>query len=148
VTDREQIEALIFGYADLIDAGDFDGLGRLFADAELRFAGFDEFRAGHDEVRSLYEATTRRYEDGTPKSKHLVTNVVVEVDQDAGTATGRSYFTVLQAVPGALVLQPVIAGRYHDEFMRVEGRWRFSSRTMLIDLMGDLSHHLRVELEP
>jgi len=146
VTDRDRIEALIFGYADLIDAGDFDGLGRLFADAELRFAGFDEHRQGHDEVRSLYEATTRRYEDGTPRSKHLVTNVVVELDDAAGTASGRSYFTVLQAVPGALALQPVIAGRYHDEFVRTEGGWRFSSRTMLIDLIGDLSHHLHMDL--
>ncbi len=148
MNDRDQIDALIFGYADLIDSGDFDGLGRLFEHAELSFAGFDERRRGHEQVRALYEGTTRRYEDGTPKSKHVVTNVVVDIDQAAGTATARSYFTVLQAVPGALALQPVIAGRYRDEFVRVGDRWRFSVRHMLIDLAGDLSHHLRMELNP
>ena len=65
----------------------------------------------------MFTSTTRRYPDGTPRTKHVTTNLIVEVDDDAGTATGRSYFTVLQAVPG-LPLQPIVAGRYHDRFVR------------------------------
>ena len=32
----------------------------------------------------------------------MTTNLLLEVDEEAGTATARSYWTVLQAVPGLL----------------------------------------------
>jgi hypothetical protein len=38
------------------------------------------------------------YDDGTPRTKHIVTNLAIEVDEDTGTAVSRSYFTVLQAL--------------------------------------------------
>jgi hypothetical protein len=40
------------------------------------------------------------YDDGTPRTKHVITNMIIEADDAAGTAAARSYFTVLQAVPG------------------------------------------------
>jgi len=46
----------------------------------------------------------------------------------------------------ALPLQPIICGRYHDTFQRIDGRWWFATRTMFVDLVGDLSHHLLYEL--
>jgi hypothetical protein len=52
---------------------------------------------------------------------------------------------VLQVVGG--VLQPVIAGRYHDAFARIdETGWRFTDRLILPDLIGDLSEHLLFDL--
>jgi hypothetical protein len=45
------------------------------------------------------------YVDGTPRTKHVTTNVAIEVDEEAGTAVSRSYFTALQALPD-LALQP------------------------------------------
>jgi hypothetical protein len=97
----------------------------------------------------MYGDGTRRYEDnGTPHTKHVTTNLMVNVDEEAGTATARSYFTVLQALPDSLALQPIIAGRYHDRFEKVDGAWRFSERRMLVDLVGDLSQHLLFEYPP
>lgn len=145
-SDHEEISALLFAYAERIDAGDFGGVADLLAHAEVTFEGFDAARRGRTEVLALYEEGTRRHEDGTPRTKHVTTNVVVEVAADGSTAAARSYFTVLQAVPGELALQPVVAGRYHDRFERAEGRWRFTGRHMLVDLVGDLSHHLRFDL--
>ncbi len=144
---RDEITDLLFAYAERIDAGDFDGVAELFSEAEISFTGFDQVRRGPDEVRAMYEASTRRYEDGTPKTKHVVTNVIVEVDEPAGVATARSYFTVFQAVPGHLALQPVIAGRYHDSFARPAGAWRFATRRMTVDLVGDLKSHMLFDLE-
>jgi hypothetical protein len=143
------IYVLIYGYAERIDAGDFDGLADLLAHAELTFEGYDDVRRGRDEVLALYRRSTRRYpDDGTPKSKHLVTNVVVEIDDSSSpaTATARSYYTVLQAVPGALALQPIVAGRYRDRFEQVDGAWRFSGRHIFVDLVGDLSQHMLFDL--
>jgi hypothetical protein len=69
----------------------------------------------------------------------------VEVDDDAGTGTCRSYFTVFQQVED-LALQPIIAGRYHDRFVRDASAWRFAERRFFIDLVGDLGRHLLIEL--
>ena len=80
--------------------------------------------------------------DGRPSTKHVITNVSV-VSDGSDVATARSYFTVLQATPD-LPLQPIIAGSYHDEFARVDGAWRFSDRLIIVDLVGDLSQHMRM----
>ena len=80
-----------------------------------------------------------------PRTKHVTTNVIVEFQSD-DAATARSYYTVLQQV-GDTPLQVIIAGRYHDEFERVDGTWRFCERDYtLVDLVGDLSRHLRMEV--
>ena len=135
------IPKLIALYAERIDAGDFAGVADLFAHATVTAEGNDAVQRGADEVRAMYEGWVRRYDDGTPRTKHVTTNLILDVDEGAGTATCRSYFTVLQQTD-ALALQPIIAGRYHDEFERADGTWRFTLRHMITDLVGDLSHHL------
>lgn len=137
--DRHAIEALLFTYAERLDAGDLAGVAALFAHATYRSAGGGEYR-GSDAVRNVLTRLVRLY-DGTPRTKHVTTNVVIELDECAGTAAARSYFTVLQAVDG-LALQPIVAGRYHDRFVRADAVWRFADRLIFMDLVGDLSRHL------
>jgi ketosteroid isomerase-like protein len=147
-TAAEAITKLIYTYAERIDAGDFAGVAEVFADATLTFEGFDDAVTGRDAIAALYTRTTRRYEDGTPRTKHVMTNVMVDVADDGETAASRSYFTVLQAVPGALALQPVIAGRYRHTYTRVDGRWGVATMHITIDLVGDLGHHMLFDLAP
>jgi ketosteroid isomerase-like protein len=147
-TPGEAIANLIYSYAERIDAGDFAGVAEIFAHATLTFEGFGDAVSGQADVQSLYERTTRRYDDGTPRTKHVMTNVMVDVADDGSSATSRSYFTVLQAVPGALTLQPVIAGRYRNAYAHIDGRWRFSSMHIIIDLLGDLGHHMLFDVAP
>jgi 3-phenylpropionate/cinnamic acid dioxygenase small subunit len=80
--------------------------------------------------------------DGSPSTKHVISNVTIEITDDGSAATARSYFTVLQARPD-FPLQLIIAGRYQDRFERVDGRWRFADRQIIPDLVGDLSRHMR-----
>lgn len=135
----DAIRALLHAYADRLDAGDLDGVATLFAHATWRSTGRAEVLRGTDETRRAYDGVIL-YEDGTPRTKHLVTNVTIDV---AGNrATARSSFTVLQACPG-FPLQPVVCGRYEDVFERVDGAWRFADRLIVPELVGDLSHHLR-----
>ena len=147
-TAAEAVTKLIYTYAERIDAGDFAGVAELFEHATLTFEGFGDAVTGRDAIEGLYARSTRRYEDGTPLTKHVMTNVMVDVADDGATAASRSYFTVLQAVPGALALQPVIAGRYRHTFERVEGRWRVTTMHIMIDLVGDLGHHMLFDLAP
>jgi hypothetical protein len=140
---RDATTKLILRYAELLDEGRFAELGALFEHATFRAAVGDEMRVrrGATEVREQFERLVQTY-DGIPSTKHVTTNVMVELHDDGRTAEARSYFTVLQARPG-LPLQPIIAGRYHDAFELVDGTWRFTDRLVLSDLVGDLSHHLR-----
>jgi hypothetical protein len=76
------------------------------------------------------------YPDGTPRTKHVTTNAIVEFDAEETTATCRSYYTVFQQVDDQ-PLQPIIVGRYHDRFELVDGAWRWAERDYsLVDLIG------------
>src|SRR3954471_13916182 len=133
-----QIEALVYRYAELLDAGDLDGVAALFEHATWKSARANV--TGTSAVRRMYDGVIL-YEDGTPRTKHVITNVVIEHEDGATKASARSYFTVLQQKDGAV--QPVIAGRYHDRFEQVDGEWRFAERIIHPDLHGDLSKHMR-----
>jgi 3-phenylpropionate/cinnamic acid dioxygenase small subunit len=131
---------LIYTYAELVDGGDFAAVGRLFTDA--RFTGARGSVTGQDAIERMLSEQVILYEDGTPRTKHVTTNVVIEIDEEASTAVSRSYFTAMQAVPG-IALQTIVSGRYHDRFERREGEWRFAQRQVHTDLVGDVSRHLR-----
>ena len=139
-SDVEAISTLIMTYAERIDAGDLDGVAALFAHATWRVPQSPEPFSGSAAVRRVYDAVILY--DGRPCTRHVVTNLVVELRGD-DRAVARSYFTVFQALPD-FPLQPIIAGRYHDAFERVNGAWRFADRVILSDLIGDLSRHLRM----
>jgi 3-phenylpropionate/cinnamic acid dioxygenase small subunit len=145
-TPSEAITKLLYTYAERIDAGDFAGVAEVFQHATLTFEGFGDAITGREAIAALYGRTTRRYEDGTPRTKHVMTNVIVDVADDSEAASSRSYFTVLQAVPGALALQPVIAGRYRHTYACVDQEWRVVTMHIMIDLMGDLTHHMLFDL--
>jgi ketosteroid isomerase-like protein len=138
--DVEAIRALIHRYAELIDLGDLDGLAAMFADATWSSPGRGAPLRGAEQVRHAYDGVILY--DGVPSTKHVISNVTIEIAGDGTTATARSYFTVLQGRPD-FPLQPVIAGRYHDKFERVDDGWRFADRQIIPDLIGDLSQHLR-----
>ena len=135
------ISNLIARYAELIDHGDFAGVAELLSHAGVGTVDNDALLTGTDALEAMFAGTTRLYPDGTPGTKHVTTNLILDIDDGAGTAAARSYWMVLQAVP-ALPLQPILAGRYHDRFERVDGVWRFAERRYLIDLVGDVSQHM------
>lgn len=144
-TDADQIRNLLFRYAELIDAGQLDAVGALFAHAVVDWGG--HVTEGAEAVTAQLRATTRIHDDGTPRTAHLVTNVIVEVgvDGDADRAVARSRYCVVQATD-VLALAPIVVGRYADAFDRVDGVWRFARRRYHVDLLGDLSQHLPADL--
>jgi len=140
-----QIENLLYTYAERIDAGDFDGVADLFAHG--RICGVEDgppetVFTGTAAVRKLYDMATKLYEDGTPKTKHMTSNVRIDVDEAAGTATCAANYLVTQATPD-FPLQIIVTGHYRDTFHRVDGQWWFDTRIMFVDQVGDTSQHLR-----
>lgn len=139
---RDAIEHIVYGYAERVDLGDFAGVADLFARATYKGGGpEDPGVVGAAPVLEILEQMVRRYEDGTPRTKHVTTNLVIDVDGD--TATARSYYTVFQQLEG-FPLQPIIAGRYHDAFSW-SAEWFLTERVIFCDLIGDLSRHLIVD---
>lgn len=132
----QQITALVYRYCELFDTGQFDEFAAQFEHGQWHRAD-----PGAAAARRWIDDNVHVY-DGLPRTKHLTTNLTVQVDEQAGTAAARSYITVLQALPG-FPLQPIFAGRYLDRFCRVDGRWQWTRREVIGDLYGDVSHHVR-----
>ena len=137
-----EIANLLYRYAECMDNGDFAGAAALFEHARLRVAPGPDGTIGAATILAIWKSTVMTYSGGTPHTKHVITNPIIEVDEAAGTASCRSYYTVIQQTDD-FPLQVIVVGRYHDLFELVDGRWRFAFRDYsLMDLTGDVSHHL------
>ena len=144
LSDGDHVRNLLGEYCWRIDAGDFDGVGELFAHGSLADDAGRPLATGADAVAEFYRGGTQIH-GTTPATKHVVADTVLE--EGDPTAAGdprmiaRSSYVVFQAT-GDSPLRPIIAGRYVDTFEQVAGRWRFAERRFIVDLVADLSEHL------
>jgi 3-phenylpropionate/cinnamic acid dioxygenase small subunit len=139
--DRLAVTELLYRYAELIDAGDFDGVGQLLARAT--FAGTrSASTSGAEAIAKLFAMTTRRYPDhaNTPRTRHLVLNPIIEIGAGR-TAAARSTFCVVQNTE-TVPLQPIVVGRYFDTFTCDDDGWYFTARQVDVEMIGDISAHL------
>jgi 3-phenylpropionate/cinnamic acid dioxygenase small subunit len=143
VEDKLEIIELLYRYAELIDAGDFDGVGALLSRATFGGTG-PAGVSGVENIANLFAATTRRFPDhgNTPRTRHLVLNPIVELSGD--TAVARSTFCVLQDTE-TVPIQPIVVGRYFDAFGRDGASWHFTERKVEIQMIGNVSDHLMVD---
>ena len=143
---RTAIEKIMFTYAERIDGGDFAGLATLFSRARMVGPNGDVQGTGETEIQSIYDRSTKLYEDGTPMTQHVTTNLIFEFGADGRTADVRSRFTVMQQLPD-FPLQCIITGYYEDKFAYDEQLgWHFIERRMKPKLTGDLSRHLKYDI--
>ena len=137
----DEIRTLLGRYCDLVDAGDWDGVGALFASGRLAAEDGTLLATGTTEVAAFFRRGTQLH-DGSPRTKHLVANTQLTA-LDGGGVEARSSYLVLQAIDDVLALQPIITGRYVDTFEPTDGGgWTWTERRFSVDLVGDLSHHL------
>ena len=102
----------------VIDAGDVDGLVELFADVVL--GGFEGTCGNGRAVRRSGRCTAARDDAkrtaGTWRTKHITTNVLIDVDEDAGTGAPCSYWVLLTSQAPNTPITISLAGSYHDRF--------------------------------
>jgi hypothetical protein len=137
--DVLEITALVNLYGELIDTGQLESVVEMFDGATWRSADSGEVLGTQEEVRAVYDRI--QLYDGTPRTRHLMNNLTIELGDGADEATGRCCFTVLQGIEPGAPIQTILAGRYHDRYRRTAAGWRFADRLFLIDLMGDQSRH-------
>jgi len=116
VDDATAITNLLFRYAELMDAADYDGVAELLARARIRTGPGPDDTVDARRFADRLDRMIVRY-DGSPRTRHVTTNPIIEVAADGATATCRSVYAVFQAVEG-FPLQPYTSGRYHDRFAR------------------------------
>jgi 3-phenylpropionate/cinnamic acid dioxygenase small subunit len=137
--DLTEITALVHSYARLLDSGDLDGVAALFEHATWRSAANDTVLRGAAEARTVYDRV--HLYGSSPRTKHLITNLTIDVEPGAERASAQCSYTVLQGIVPGEPVQPILSGQYHDRFEKVEGTWRFVDRLFVVDLAGDLSRH-------
>jgi 3-phenylpropionate/cinnamic acid dioxygenase small subunit len=141
---ERQVANLVFGMAEAIDDGDHERIEALFGDATFQLED-REPRVGGAAFRRTVERSVIHY-DGRPRTLHVITNLQIEVDDERGVARSKAYVTVFQAAAD-LPLQPVLTGRYHDEFASdVSGIWHWVARHMQIEHLGNTSRHTKTNL--
>lgn len=140
MTAKEGIERLLFAYCDGLDRGDLVAASELFGSDGLYGQVDGPAVHGASQVLAAMQHSVRLY-DSVPRTRHIVTNIVIDVNDDQVTAQCRSYVQVLHQPPGG-VLGPIAAGTYIDRVHLTNGTWKFAERRMKIDLIGDMSTHL------
>lgn len=137
---RESILELMNEYCYRIDRGDLQGFADLFSEGTWLVQGDP---TGGDTGSTAVMETLKNIilYDGKPNTKHVMSNIQVNVAPDGKTATAQCYITVNQAVPPDFPLQPIFIGHYYDSFTCKDGVWRFTLRDIQPDLAGDLSYH-------
>lgn len=111
-------------YCDRVDRRDTEGILALFAPDGAYDLGFGRVFRGPDELRGLFSRT-----EVYRATSHHVSNVVVDVDTGAGTATARSTLYAYH-VRRADETEARVWGQYHDTYVRIGGAWLVASRRL------------------
>ncbi len=137
----DSIRNLLAEYTHRFDRGELEAAAKLFVHADILMGASGVIT--HEELLKNWRENIIIYPDGTPKTKHASSSLIINVDEPAGLAEAQSYYVVYQQTP-SLPLQVIASGCYHDKFSRLDGGWAFTERDYgKLDLLGDLTHHLR-----
>ena len=138
MTSEDAIRNLMFHYCELMDAGDIERVADMFSRGSIIGADGAQLATGREETLAMYRGGNRTERtSGGRRSKHVNTNVLVDVDDAAGTAIARSYWVLLVSTSIEEPLRAIMAGSYHDTFAQADGEWHFTERRYLVDLVGN-----------
>jgi uncharacterized protein (TIGR02246 family) len=126
--DKAEIEALLLDYGRHLDNRNFAGYASLFARDGQWIGGFGTVKAA--DIQAFMEKAMGT--QNTARNYHLLSNFVITVNGDTATAWSRWAF-VVPGQQGATIAQ---AGRYDDELVRENGRWKFKKRVASNDTAG------------
>ncbi len=145
MNDQQQIEQLYFRYAEFIDQGKLEEVASLLDESTVFGPKNIQLAKGKDEILAMYESMVRIYPgSGTPRTHHVITNIIVEM-LDQETAQTRASYTVLQEFNSGEI-KTIICGQYRNSFKRRNNKWSFFEHHMIPKLMGDMSQHLKIDV--
>lgn len=127
--DLEEIRQLDARYCRYLDDGNWDALMDLFTE-DGEFDGLSHPK-GRAEMREFFAGLAA---GGLTSFWHFITNMEIELDGDR--ATVRSFLWQPCVTDGA---PAIAAGRYNDQVVRVDGRWRYRVKQVRFHFFGPLA---------
>jgi hypothetical protein len=125
VEDELAIERILVDYAAFLDGRDYPSYAALFApDGEWKNATGSH--KGQAAIRQMLESTLGPAGAPNRSNYHIITNPRIDLNGDHATATSRYLFT-MRGPDGRPT--PSLAGVYHDELVRIGGKWVIQRRT-------------------
>lgn len=127
--DEHEIRNLILRYAQCLDVRDHKGYASLFA-REGRWSGRMGDATGPEAIEAMLVEGFGPTPEGFRNTRnfHLMSNILIQVEGDSATAESRLVYFARSAEARPV---PMLAGRYVDELVREDGRWRFKFRQVI-----------------
>lgn len=132
---RDLIADLVHRYADAVVRRDPEQWSSTWASDAAWELGRGRRVEGRDAILGLWNSAM----DGFKAVVQNVVNGAVDLDDAAGTGTGRWY--IIEHWARADDSRGILLAHYDDGYVRVDGEWLFSSRELTIHYSGapDLS---------
>jgi len=126
VEDELAIRRLLVDYAWTQDARDFPAYAALFA-RNGEWVNGTTIHKGPDDILKMLVGIYGQPQPGfvNRDSFHITTNIEIDIDGDRATA--RSRHLLLTRGPDGRP-RPTLAGRYEDQLIREDGKWKFLRR--------------------
>jgi ketosteroid isomerase-like protein len=132
--DIEDIRRLLIEYGRTLDQRDFAAYSKLFAhDGEWIGVGTIGTAQGPAAIQVFME---KNIGVAPVRCNHLMTNMLIDVDGDSGTAWSRWTLIDASATDTPTL---IYSGHYDDVLTREHGSWKFRRRTAWVDI-PDVSH--------
>ena len=135
LADIEEIRRLRYFYHRATNDGFYDQIPDMFTEDGALDFDYIGRASGRETIGRFFAKTP----EVLPFIKQFIHNHLIDVDGDAGT--GFCYLEAKTVAKGEAFL---VAGRYDDEYLRVDGAWKFKPRfprwiANLVTCLGDSS---------
>ncbi|MRI33841.1 hypothetical protein EOPP23_12675 [Endozoicomonas sp. OPT23] len=125
LSDRYELEQLIYEYSDIIDRRRFDDLNSIFTkDAFIDYTDTGGIKGDLETIKQFLEESFIYF----PTSHHLNANIRLKVDGDSATGTVMCLNPMEMQLSDESRQLLFIGLWYHDTFVRTQQGWKFSKR--------------------
>src|SRR5690606_7507135 len=124
---ESEIRRMLVEYGAYLDSRNFAAYADLFAPDGEWVGGFGRFE-GPAAIRKMLEDNLGVAEPGfiNKSNFHMLTNPLIAIDGDRAQVTSKYLFWTRAPDDRPT---PLLAGRYVDEFVRMDGEWKIARRT-------------------
>lgn len=127
LSDRFEIQDLIYRYAQLVDGREIDDLRHVFtADAHIDYSAMGGAVGNLDDTLTFLKASLTA--GLFPSTQHLNANLQITVEGDKGTGRVMCFNPMEMALPGGENQVFFLGLWYLDEYRRTAEGWRISRR--------------------
>ncbi len=125
ISDRMEIQNLLFDYCTAIDSKNFDALDDVFVpDAHIDYTCFGGPKGPYPEVKAYLEKALPTF----PSYQHMISNSRIWLDGDRATARSICHNPMVIELPDGGTQTAYFGLWYVDKLVRTEKGWRLSER--------------------